>query len=353
MDIDLSYGDLEAHSLDTVVPNHEIVRTFNVSGNNIPPDVFVDMVREHIVRMKKLEELDVKNNRIGPPGAQCLCKALIRHCPKLRYLDISENSILDESLVDVAYLLDQGCIETLLLVNSHITPRGVPTLCDGLLSSKCITNLSLAFNMLGDAGASLLARALGAHPTLRSLDISDNRIGDQGAIDIADYLFLSPYSRLESVFLSVNVIGDTGFSAIGEALSRTSNTRLSHLDLGCNANVGPEGRCAFIHYVEHMRHLYSLDLCSSNLSDEDMQALVHAVLSPTCGIGLIEWYNNPDARLSTEIELDAALKTKRSDREIRDMRTRRFCVAAASVFSVVALTYLGSVLLKRRRVAAR
>nr|CCC90873.1 putative leucine-rich repeat protein (LRRP) [Trypanosoma congolense IL3000] len=353
MDVDLSYGDLEVQSLRAVFTNNALVRTLNLSGNNIPSDVFINVMKDHVSHMRNLEELDVKNNKIGPDGAQYLCKSITQNCPRMRYVDLSENGILDESLVDVAHLLSDSCIETLFLVSCHITPRGVPTLCDGVLSSQHISSLSLAFNMLGDAGASYIARALSSHPALRSLDISDNRIGDVGAVDVAEHLILSHHSRLEWLVLSVNPIGDIGFSAIGEALARTRNPHLTHLDLGCSSNVGPGGRHAFIRHVRSMRYLFSLDLCSCNLSEEDAQNLRVAVLSPICGIESIEWYNNPGITLPTELALDAALKEKRSAKERRENHTRHICLTAASLFTAVMITYAASIILTRGRLKTK
>ncbi|KAH9579940.1 Leucine-rich repeat [Trypanosoma melophagium] len=344
VDIDLSYNDLTTTPLATVVSDHALVRSLDLSGNNISAESLIDMVDKHISRMINLEELDLKDNRMGPRGAEHLCKALMQHCPKLRYLDLNENSILDESLLHVAYLLQESRIESLFLVSNHLTPRGLPTLCDGVVSSNYVRELQLAFNLLGDAGAVLLAKALRDHPTLRSLDISDNGVGDAGAVAVAEHLILPPASRLESLTLSVNKIADVGFAAIAEAVAHTRSTRLRHLDLGCNAAVGNTGRSALTQHARHMRHLQSLDLCSCKLSDADAQRLTEAVLSDTCGITQIEWYNNPAIKLETEKALQEAIDAKYASlvqKEKQQLKMKRIggvICGAALLASAVTIT---------------
>ncbi|KEG10326.1 putative leucine-rich repeat protein [Trypanosoma grayi] len=344
-EIDLSYGDLDTKTLASVVTDHASVVSLDLSGNQIPAEALIEIVDTHICRMVNLETLDLKANKIGPRGAEHLCKALIQHCPKLRYLDLNENGILNEALFHLAYLLQGNRIESLLLVSNHLTPRGIPTLCDGLLLNRHIRELVLAFNVLGDTGASTIAKALADHPSLQLLDISDNRISDLGAVDIAEHLILSPLSHLDSLNLSVNSIGDVGFTAIAEAVARTRNRRLRHLDLGCNAEVGPMGRRALIAHVASMRHLKSLGLCSCNLSDEDALSLTVAVLCDGCGITSIEGFNNPEMLPKTERALDEALKLKRIKR-LSDKK--RECQ-----YSLVASIVLGAAVVVGIRVALR
>ncbi|ORC91078.1 putative leucine-rich repeat protein [Trypanosoma theileri] len=347
VDIDLSYNDLTTTPLETVVNDHTRVRSLDLSGNSLSAELFIDIVEKHISRMVNLEELDLKDNRMGPRGAEYLCKALMQHCPKLRYLDLNENGILDESMLHIAYLLQESRLQSLFLVSNHLTPRGLPTLCDGVISSNYIRELQLAFNLLGDVGASLLAKALRDHPTLRSLDISDNGIGDAGAVAIAEHLILSPASRLESLTLSVNKIADIGFTAIAEAVAQTRSPHLRHLDLGCNAAVGPAGRTALTENARHMRHLQLLDLCSCKLTDMDAQRLTEAVLSDTCGITQIEWYNNPAIKLETEKALHEAIVSKYAGLIQKEKQRLKLKLLGGVVFGATLLA--GAVIIMRLR----
>ncbi|KAF8295113.1 Leucine-rich repeat, ribonuclease inhibitor subtype domain-containing protein [Trypanosoma cruzi] len=348
MDVNLSYGDLGTQPLASVVKNPALVRSLNLSGNNIDKELSIEIANTYISCMVNLEELDLKDNKIGPQGAKHLCDTLLKHCSKLKYLDLNENGILDESLLYVAYLLQEKRMESLFLVSNHLTQRGMPTLCDGILSSRHIRELTLAFNVLGDGGASVVAKALRGHPSLRSLDISDNRIGDAGAVDVAAHLILPRESRLESLNLSVNCIRDVGFSAISEAVRNTQSRRLIHLDLGGNHEVGSDGRGALIKCMESMRHLQSLDLCSCGLSDEEGWGLVGAVSSRNCGITAIEWFNNPKMRPETEKALYEALKAKRAAARDAEQHWRQLKIFSSVLLGATLLTGLTVAFHQRR-----
>ncbi|ESL06621.1 leucine-rich repeat protein [Trypanosoma rangeli SC58] len=348
MEIHLSYGDLAIQPLASAVTDPALVRSLDLSGNNISAEMLVEIVDKYINGMKNLGELDIKDNKIGSQGAKYLCNALMKQCHDLKYLDLGENGILDQSLLDVAYLLQELRIETLFLLSNHLTPRGIPTLCDGICSSRYIRDLSLALNILGDRGASMIAEALMGHPSLRSLDISDNQIGDAGAVSVARYLILPSNSQLQSLNLSVNCFGDVGLLAIAEAVEKTQSTRLARLDLGGNYRIGPAGRRALIKCVSSMRHLQSLDLCSCHLSDEEARELVVAVSSRNCGIKELEWFNNPGMELETERALHEALQAKKVAFQVETERWRRLQIFSGVLLGASLLGAIAVALRQRR-----
>lgn len=286
------------------------ITSVDFSGNNISPEHCVELVDRYISKLDHLEVLDMKDNKIGPTGAIHLFEALQAHCPKLTYLDVNENAIQDTALYALAVLVKDSQLKTLNVVTNHITIRGLPTLCDGLTRCHTLTHLSLAYNVLGDDGAAMVADMLRRHPSLTTLDLSDNRIEDVGAVALAEAFILSKESRLENLNLSVNHIGDVGFTALAEALTKSRNKHLYHLDLGCNSAVGDAGRRALVESAAHMHHLYSLDLTSCDLSDEDAQGLVRAIRDSRSSLTTVEWYNNPRMTLPTEKELYEAIKAK-------------------------------------------
>ncbi|RNF26157.1 leucine-rich repeat protein [Trypanosoma conorhini] len=348
LEISLSYGDLATQPLASAVPDPALVGSLDLSGNNLSKEMFIEIVDKYISGMANLTELDIKDNKIAPQGAEHLCNTLMKQCRKLKYLDLGENGILDESLLYVAHLLQELRIETLILLSNHLTHRGIPTLCDGICSSRHLQQLSLALNVLGDRGASMIAEALTGHPSLRILDISDNQIGDAGAASVARYLILPSNSRLESLNLSINCFGDVGFAAIAEAVEQTQSSRLVHLDLGASCRVGPAGRRALIKCVSSMRHLQSLDLCSCELSDEETRDLVVAVASRNCGITKLEWFNNPGMEQGTERALEEALEAKRAACRATAERWRRAKLLSGVLLGAALLGGVAVVLRRRR-----
>lgn len=110
----------------------------------------MNIVNKYINKMHGLTTLDIKDNKIGPKGAIYLFDNLHKYCKQIKYLDVNENSIHDDALYSLAVLLCHSKLEVLNLVTNHITPRGLPTLCDGVQRSTSLTSLSLAFNLLDD-----------------------------------------------------------------------------------------------------------------------------------------------------------------------------------------------------------
>lgn len=349
--IEFTYGQLTPDVLEAMIVDPAGVTSVDLSGNNISAEQCIELVKRYISKMVNLESLDLKDNKIGPRGAMYLFGALRANCPRLTFLDVNENAIQDEALYPLALLLESVKLRTLNVVTNHITPRGLPTLCDGVVACPTLTELSLAFNLLGDEGGICVAQMLGTHPSLTALDLSDNRIGDGAAVAIAEAFLLSHSSRLESLNLSVNHMGDLGFQALAEALTKTTNKHFTTLDLACNDAVTDVGRKALVQAVPHMRYVYSIDLTSCDLSDENAKDLTEAIRSSRTSIGVIEWYNNPRIQLATEKELYEAIEAKNAV-----AHTRRALNGDGSLFlcvgvAVTAAMVVASILLRRQQKA--
>lgn len=349
--IEFTYGQLTPDALEAAIADPAGVTSLDLSGNNISPEYCAELVRQYISKMVHLTSLDLKDNKIGPQGAMCLFDALREHCPHLTYLDVNENAIQDEALYPLALLLQSAKLRTLNVVTNHITPRGLPTLCDGIVACRTLTELSLAFNLLGDEGACTVAEMLAHHPGLMCLDLSDNRIGDIGAVVLADAFVLSSMSRVESLNLSVNHIGDVGFAAIAEALTKTCNKHFTSLDLACNDAITDAGRLALVQAVPNMRHIYALDLTSCDLSDEDAKALTEAIRHSHTSLGTLEWYNNPRILLATEKALYEAIEAKAAAADARRALSSDGSLVLCAGVAVTAAMVVASILTRRRQKA--
>lgn len=306
--VEITYGDLTPEALEDI-GDHAKIHSLDLSGNNITPEYCIELVKSYISTMTNLRSLDMKDNKIGPTGAIFLFEALLTHCPHLTYLDVNENAIQDEALYALALLVKNSKLETLHVVTNHITPRGLPTLCDGISANSTLKELSLSFNVLGDEGAKIVSQMLSTHPALEVLDLSDNHIGDQGMVALAEAFLLSRHSQLRSLNVSVNQIGDVGFKAVGEALTKTQNIHFTALDLGCNDAVGEAGRTVLTKCTSDMRYIRLLDLTSCNLTDADAHRLIAGVRSAS-SLTSVEWYNNPAMTLPVEKELYEAIELK-------------------------------------------
>ncbi|KAK7200615.1 leucine-rich repeat protein [Novymonas esmeraldas] len=346
--IEFTYGQLTSEALEAAIVDPAQVTSLDLSGNNISAEQCAELVQRHISKMTRLESLDLKDNKIGPHGAMQLFDALREHCPLLAYLDVNENAIQDEALYPLALLLQSAKLRTLNVVTNHITPRGLPTLCDGVVACRTLQELSLAFNLLGDEGGSVVAEMLRDHPSLTTLDLSDNRIGDVGAVAMAEAFILSSSSRVQSLNLAVNHIGDVGIAAIAEALTKTNNRRFTWLDLACNDAVTDAGREALVRAVPHMRHVYSLDLTSCDLSDENAKAITEAIRGSRTSVGTVEWFNNPRIHLATEKALYEAIEARAAAADARGGLHSDSSLFVCAGVALTAAMVVASIVVRRR-----
>ena len=87
-----------------------------------------------------------------------------------------------------------------------------------------LTVLFLSNNLFGDLGVSALAEASakGALSQLTRLELEGNQIGDSGLADLANEIERGALVSLETLALRRNSIGDLGFNALASALEAES-----------------------------------------------------------------------------------------------------------------------------------
>lgn len=289
------------------------VTSVDLSGNKIDATACTDVSWKYLAAFRNLTSLDIKANRIGPDGWNALYETLSANCPLLEYLDMSENGLLDESLYNIARMLvDMRNLKHLSLVTNALSPRGLPTLCDGLRGgAHALTHLMLDYNMLGDQGCVMVCEAVGLGvPTLQRIGLSDNNIGNAGAKAVARYLIEMPSCNITWINLSCNKIGDDGLFAIGNALTHSrSNTRLRNLDVSCNPEVTVAGAAAFLATAERWVSLRAIELCSMSLTNDHCALLIKAIDAPTSSLRYVEYFNNPAVSVDAEGALCSAMET--------------------------------------------
>ena len=111
---------------------------------------------------------------------------------------------------------------------------------DNIKCLKCHDNyvMELSFKNCGIGEKQLckltdiLVRVYEKH-NLRGLDLSGNDLSDESVADLFKRASIA-FQSLEKLFLSNNKIGETGISAIMEALARSTSPRIKQLDLSFN-----------------------------------------------------------------------------------------------------------------------
>ena len=326
----------------------ESIVTVDLSGNKFTPAVCTALKQRLFPYLPNLTELDAKDNKFGAAGWAEIREALQRYCPSLTSLDLSETMLRDDGVYEVALMLASSIkLRDLGLVTNHITSRGVPSLCDGLRYARFLNELMLDYNMVSDDGAVELCQAIADHPALTRLGLSDNGIGDRGAGAIATYILGNKGSRIEWLNLSVNRMGDQGFVLMCRALTSPSGSRaIRHIDFGCNP-IQTVGRQALCSLAGQMNNLLSLDLCSMELADSDVELLLRALQRPTCRVTSIEWFNNPMISQLMETRLHEALAcnfaaAERAE-EARRARKRALLIAAGAAFAALSVVVCAKV----------
>jgi hypothetical protein len=211
--------------------------------------------------------------------AKALLSGMISTSRTERALFISI-AINDEFVSALAKALETAChtLHALHLIHTTISPLGVHHLMTGLILHGRLRTLDLSDTpSFGDAGCARLAALLPDCPTLRELSLRGDRIGPDGAAALAQALApaappASPAdtdsslsarlssaparrSRLESLDLRRNVVGDAGAAALAAALARGAPLR--ELDVSGNwvTGRGAEALAAALRGNRRLRRL--------------------------------------------------------------------------------------------------
>lgn len=217
-----------------------------------------------------LGSLVLRGNDIGPRGVDTLCRVL-RRCPSLRRLDVSQNPLGKLGGLAVAEFLQNNlelyearvadceidvdslaAIAAVLHVNNQslrvcdvsnpriFTLQEEHTVHFGrmLRVNTGLSEIYLGKQKIRDEGAQILVNALLENKTLRVLDLRCNEIGAQGAQSLGTLLRMD--CQLQRLNLAGNRIGEKGncggAKALADSISR--NRMLSHLDLNHNSLCG-------------------------------------------------------------------------------------------------------------------
>lgn len=350
--IDAAYNESEYLSLlDAAltggVDPHRVT-SVDLSGNKINPSICNDISWKYISQFTHLTSLDMKANTIGPEGWEALYAAITTNrtfTSSLLSLDLSENSIFDEGLYQVAKLLVEAkALRSLALVTNSITPRGIPTLCDGLAHASSLSSLTIDYNNLGDEGVAMLVPIVERLPHLRVLGLSDNSIGDAGARSLCTYIIGSSNCRVEHLNLSCNQIGDDGLCAIAAALQKkksSTNSRFQYLDLSCNRKCTTVGLTQFTSTAKYWSTLNTVELCSMELAASHLRSLTEAIRSPQSALCYVEYFINPDVTLEAEQELalaiDSCAKPLVVDKQVTSIGRWGLLGVGAAIVGVVAI----------------
>jgi Ran GTPase-activating protein (RanGAP) involved in mRNA processing and transport len=171
-----------------------------------------------------LRTLNVASNGLGEAGAKHICEELATGRARLQSLYLSDNGLGEQGLLHVASMLNSNAmLEFLDLSHNDMgdSLSAARTLADGLAANTRLQSLKMCRNRLGDAFAHELARALHRNRTLRMLDLSGNeKITAEGILAIVRTL--QDYPRMHALALQgINVPKVVTLSGFPQEVCRT------------------------------------------------------------------------------------------------------------------------------------
>eukprot|EP00479_Gromia_sphaerica_P006715 TRINITY_DN199_c0_g1_i1.p1 TRINITY_DN199_c0_g1~~TRINITY_DN199_c0_g1_i1.p1 ORF type:complete len:301 (+),score=48.26 TRINITY_DN199_c0_g1_i1:1386-2288(+) len=195
------------------------------------------------------------------------------HCRELSLkdckLDDMHVQVLSDALKDNLQLIE------LDLSDNEVTSESAKLIAAFLHSNSTLRKLNLSKCKVTDEEADLLMKG-SAHSRVRTLILRDNAIGNHGASSIADALlsFTPTYTpSLTRLLLDGNFIGDAGVQAIAEKLAHSSSI-LQYLTLGRNA-VRAQGMQHLSMSLRNNASLRYLDISGNEIENIGCQAVVH------------------------------------------------------------------------------
>ena len=177
------------------------------------------------------------NNIVGVSGSKAIAAFIRSRIQRIETWYLAGNCIDADGIGHLASAFVQDtCCKHLWLKRNPILPEGARHIAGILRHNRTIVVLDLDNCGLQDEGIELLFNGLSSNSdTLRHLYLDGNGITSRGCIAINDYFQSCTEQQhlgLESLFMSINRIGDAGAIVLSQSL--TTNRHLKRLNLTSN-----------------------------------------------------------------------------------------------------------------------
>ena len=143
----------------------------------------------------------------------------------VKVLNMSSNDLTAQEAVAISDMMI--CLEELYIRNNKLGDHGAELLSEGITNTKTLRVLNISSNNIGPSGTTAIANTLTNNTSLKKLNISNNNIGPSGRTAIANAL--TNNTSLEELYMMYNNIGQDGAIAIAKAI--TNNKTLKTLSL--------------------------------------------------------------------------------------------------------------------------
>jgi Ran GTPase-activating protein (RanGAP) involved in mRNA processing and transport len=194
-------------------------------------------------------------------------------------------------------LLVNGGLTKVSLAKNELGEEGTKAICEALEQNKTLKELDFSGNMFGKsniggkAGVNHVAKMLGVNSVLTSIDLSGNKlcgilidpngINQQGTYTAEGITAIADALRVNGALTKLSIygnhIGDEGVRAICEAIQSNKETKLASLELGFN-NIGQVGATSVAAMVAVTTGgLTKLSLAHDELGEEGTKAICEAL----------------------------------------------------------------------------
>eukprot|EP00347_Sterkiella_histriomuscorum_P007299 403349489 len=285
----------------------------------------VEMLRQVLIHNPFLQILNLAGNAIKNEGVKVLCQAILQSTHKsLISLDIAENEITHTACDSLHKLLLESNLLRINLKGNNLGNPGAEKISHALYFSRSkLTYLNLASCQLLYLGIIKVLDAVKHNYQLQTLILDDNKAGkgqsfqlmsslmsqnrslvhlslqnlsidDSLAIPLGDGLHNN--TRLKSLNLSFNSIGNEGAASIANALSYKGNTSnqtyngLRELNLSHN-DIGEDGGLQICKMIQSNKALLKLQLSYNNIGDLSGQELIKSI-NDNDKVEMIDLQNN-------------------------------------------------------------
>eukprot|EP00468_Gymnochlora_sp_CCMP2014_P002466 CAMPEP_0167759710 /NCGR_PEP_ID=MMETSP0110_2-20121227/11173_1 /TAXON_ID=629695 /ORGANISM="Gymnochlora sp., Strain CCMP2014" /LENGTH=555 /DNA_ID=CAMNT_0007646123 /DNA_START=37 /DNA_END=1700 /DNA_ORIENTATION=+ len=320
----LHHAGLDSKNVDPLISslcNKKYLCKLSLAFNRLG-DTGTAKLKKLLVKAPRLKYLNLARNHISKDGCAALSEGL-RECKSLRHLDITENLCGDDGIISICnagkfcqwtdlvlsknrmgrkgvagvatLLRDSKTLQSLACYLNGIDYQGAIMLADALMINKSLQVLDVAANPLGSRGLFSFASMLGRNSTLKSLDLrgcdilreeqhhlksdgkrsvgpSPRAITKASAVGwekLCSQLRNDSKSKLESLRLSFNPIGDSEVRTLCSALEKNKNLRALSLS---NCDISPKG-ISYIGTMIRKSSLTALDLALNTVDKYAAKAL--------------------------------------------------------------------------------
>lgn len=275
-----------------------------------------------------LKRLDISDCPLGDEGVRMVCSSL---SPSLEFLRLSHVDLSALGISAISKALGE-CLDALrkldISSNENVSSSGAAELGDSLRKvSNSLITLDLRGCAIGDQGLRWLSQSDAGLPSLsklESLKLGSNGIGDDSMELFAESVLKTSLSSLKNIDLSMNTLTWRGMYDLTDAWDcEDEPVSLASLNLRGN-HIGDDGVEAISEVIQKgLRALKTLDLTGCDISASGVRHLIDSMRSiPSSSRCLCEvtLTSNPIedlieiARQARENNLDCVLKLPESSR---------------------------------------